>query len=196
MLTLIKYIQYKGFFMPRNMIHQYVKDLTGDRLASGYEHCYRVYHLARELDTNYDEDVLYAACFLHDLITTGNDFHIKSAEKAEQLLHEVGFPAEKISTVVECIRTHAPDEKPILKEAQLRHDANLIDSLGAIGVIRLSIGAFFWHHLKNLKQIVDLIKSYRNKASNLIFPKAKELAKIKIEFMDKLLSELDKEENL
>ena len=45
--------------MYRNMIHQYVKDLTGDRLASGYGHCYRVYHLARELEVDYDDDVLY-----------------------------------------------------------------------------------------------------------------------------------------
>ncbi len=184
--------------MSRNMIHQYVKDLTGDRLASGYGHCYRVYHLARELEVDYDDDVLYASCFLHDIITGDDDIGIikKSADKAEQLLHEVGFPAEKINTVVECIKTHWPGQNPKIKEAQILHDANLLDSLGAIGVVRLSIGAFFWHHLKNLRQVLDLIKSFKNKSKYLIFPKSKELAKTKVDFMDQLIDEMDKEQHL
>ena len=33
----------------RKLIVQYVKDLTAGRLASGFEHSYRVYHLAREI---------------------------------------------------------------------------------------------------------------------------------------------------
>lgn len=183
--------------MPRNMIHQYVKDLTGDRIASGYGHCYRVYHLARELDDHYDDDILYAASFLHDICTgPAPDRFLKSAEKAEQLLHEVGFPANKINDVIECIRTHHPNQKPILKEAQLLHDANLLDSLGAIGVIRLSIGGFFWYNLTKLKDIIELIRDFRKKADTLFFPKSKEMAKIKVDFMDKLFKELEKEEHL
>lgn len=184
--------------MPRNIINQYVKDLTGDRLASGYGHCYRVYHLARELDDNFDDDILYASCFLHDTVTGPDDdkLYELAAEKAEQLLHEAGFPAEKINLVSECIRTHLPGNKPTIKEAQLLHDANLIDSLGAIGVVRLSIGAFFWYHYKNLNQVLDLIKSFREKSKYLIFPKSIKLSKIKIDFMDKLISEMEKEELL
>jgi HD superfamily phosphodiesterase len=185
--------------MSRNMIHQYVKDLTGDRLVSGYGHCYRVYHLARELDIkDYDDDILFAACFLHDLVANGADENLiyeQSAMKAEQLMHEVGFPPEKIDKVVECIRTHHLNN-PTLIEAQLLHDANLLDSLGAIGIIRLSIGAFFWYHLKNLREVLDLIKSFRKKSETLIFPKSKELAKIKVDFMDKLIEEMDKEQHL
>ena len=184
--------------MSRNMIHQYVKDLTGNRLASGYGHCYRVYHLARELDNNFDDDILFAACFLHDL-STGTDENViyeESATKAEQLLHEVGFPADKIDAVCECIKTHLPGKNPASKEAQLLHDANLLDSLGAIGIVRLSIGAFFWYHMKNLKEVIDLIQDFRNKAEGLIFPKSKKMAKIKVEFMDKLIEEINKETHL
>ncbi len=186
--------------MSRNMIHQYVKDLTGDRLVSGYGHCYRVYHMARELDANdYDDDILFASCFLHDLVANGSDDNLiyeQSAVKAEQLLHEVGFPPDKIEKVVECIRTHIPGNKPALKEAQMLHDANLLDSLGAIGIIRLSIGAFFWYHLKNLKEVLELIKTFRKKSEFLIFPKSIEMAKIKVDFMDQLIKEMDKEHNL
>ena len=53
----------------RKLIVQYVKDLTAGRLASGFEHSYRVYHLAREIGEGepYDDDVLHAACFLHNV---------------------------------------------------------------------------------------------------------------------------------
>ncbi|HOJ64332.1 MAG TPA: HD domain-containing protein [Spirochaetota bacterium] len=182
--------------MPRNMIYQYVKDLMAGRLASGFNHCTRIYHLARELDVdNYDDDILYAACYLHDIVI-GENSHKLSAEKAEQILHEVGFPANKISAVKEAILTHWPGENPETIEAKLLHDANLLDSLGAIGVVRLSIGAFFWYHYKTLRDVLDLIKDYRNKAKELIFPRARELAEKKIKFMDELIFELEAEEHL
>jgi uncharacterized protein len=180
----------------RNMIYRYVKDLTAGRLASGYSHCYRVYHLARELEVEYDDDILYAACFLHDIVVEEPDNCEQSAVKAENILHEVGFPPEKIGAVTECIKTHMPGGNPKLPEAKLLHDANLMDSLGAIGIVRLSIGAFFWYHKKNLKEVFDLIKEMRKKAESLIYPKSKELAKIKIEFMDQLIDEIDKEQML
>ncbi len=179
----------------RNMIHRYVMDLTGDRMASGYSHCQRVYHLARELEENYDDDVLYASCFLHDLVV-GDDGHRKSAIKAEQILHEVGFPADKISMVVEAIESHWPGSRPKTTEAKMLHDANLLDSLGAIGIIRLSVGSFFWHQKYGIKDVLELIKWYRNRATDLIFEKSKELAKIKIDFMDKAIKELDEEQHL
>lgn len=184
--------------MPRNVIYQYIKDITAGRIASGFNHCNRVYHLARELDIDdYDDDILYASCFMHDIIVgPGEDVYNKSAEKAEQLLHEVGFPAEKINKVVECIRTHFPGANPTLTEAKMLHDANLLDSLGAIGIVRLSIGAFFWHHLKTLNDVLVLIKKFKEKEKFLIFDKSRDLAKEKIDFMDKAIDELEQERNL
>lgn len=182
--------------MPKELIYQYVKEFTSGRVASGFSHCHRVYHLARELGvTDYDDDILYAACYLHDTVI-GKEGHLRSAEKAEQILHEIGFPVQKISKVVESIKSHWPGENPKLIEAQLLHDANLIDSLGAIGVVRLSIGAFHWYQARTLKEVLDLIKEYRRNASKLIFPKSKAIAEIKIKFMDQLIEEMDKEEHL
>lgn len=180
----------------KNMIYRYVKDLTSGRLASGYSHCYRVYHLARELDLEFDDDVLYAASFLHDIVVEEPNSYEKSAEKAEKILHEIGFPADKISAVVEAIKTHWVNADPKTPEAKLLHDANLMDSLGAIGIVRLSIGAFFWYHKKNLKEVFDLIKEFREYANKLILPKAKEIAKMKIEFMSQLIDEIEKEKLL
>jgi len=44
--------------------------------------------------------------------------------------------------------------------------------------------------------VLDLIKDYRNKAKELIFPRARELAEKKIKFMDELIFELEAEEHL
>jgi HD superfamily phosphodiesterase len=182
--------------MPRDLIYRYVKEFTAGRLASGFSHCHRVYHLAREIEIeDYDDDILYAACYLHDTIV-GPEGHLKSAEKAEHILQEIGFPADKINPVVECIKAHWPGEKPNTREAQLLHDANLIDSLGAIGIVRLSAGAFLWYQLNSLKDVLKLLKDYREKANLLIFPKSKELAKEKIKFMDMIIKELEDEEHL
>jgi HD superfamily phosphodiesterase len=182
--------------MSRDLIYRYVKEFTAGRLASGFSHCHRVYHLARGLGVKeYDDDILYAACYLHDTIL-GTDGYIKSAEKAEHILQEVGFNVDKINSVVECIKAHWPGNNPQSKEGQLLHDANLIDSLGAIGVVRLSAGSFLWYQYSSLKEVLDLIKDYRDKSKFLIFQKSKELAKEKIKFMDVLIKELETEEHL
>jgi len=182
--------------MPKDLIYRYVKEFTAGRLASGFSHCHRVYHLAKELDVeDYDDDILHAACYLHDTVV-GQDGHLQSAEKAEHILQEVGFKANKIDSVVECIKTHWHGLKPTQTEAKLLHDANLIDSLGAIGVVRLSAGAFLWHQYSSLKQILAMIIEYKDKANLLIYPKSKELAKEKVKFMEVLIKELEAEEHL
>ncbi len=182
--------------MPRNMIYQYVKDITAGRIASGFNHCTRIYHLARELDVEgYDDDILYAACYLHDVVIGENGYKL-SAEKAEQILHEVGFPPNKIQPVKEAILTHWPGENPQTLEAKLLHDANLLDSLGAIGIVRLSIGAFFWYHYKTLRDVLNLLREYREFGKKLIFPRSKELAEKKLKFMDEAIIELELEEHL
>jgi len=55
---------------------------------------------------------------------------------------------------------------------------------------------FFWYHYKNLTDVLNLIKDYREKAKELIFPKAKQLAEKKVKFMDELIYELELEEHL
>ncbi len=181
--------------MYKETITQYVKNITAGRLASGFSHCYRVYHLARELDVdNYDDEILFAACFLHDTVL-GFEGHLRSAEKAEQILQEVGFPANKINAVYETIRSHWPEDgiDPVGTEGTLLHDANLIDSLGAMGVIRLSIGSFYWYNHKTLTETLNLIKQYRERARLLMLPKSKKIAKEKIAFMDQIIAQIEKE---
>jgi len=184
----------------RKMIQQYAKDLTAGRLASGYEHSYRIYQLARKIGEgmDYDDEVLHAACFLHD-IEMSSGHPASSAEKARAILGETGFTPGKIETVYRAILYHmpgeegeVPGEEPSI-EGKLLHDANLLETVGAIGLIRLSIGSFFWHHLKTMGEVIELLRRWRGYAETFFFPKARKLARRRIEFLDQAISRFEEE---
>jgi HD superfamily phosphodiesterase len=181
----------------RKLIQQYAKDLTSGRLGSGYEHSSRVYHLAREIaeGVEHDEDVLHAACFLHDIEMS--EGHPKSsADRAEAILHETGFDPEKIPMVMDAILNHMPNGKPTSVEAQLLFDANLLDSIGAVGFARLSVGAFVWYNMQTMQEILQYVSRELSFTEKLHFPKSREMAQDKINFTKAAIDRLAKELNL
>lgn len=115
--------------------------------AWGYSHCLRDYQLARELAAadriTLDDDVLYAAAYLHDLAAfepwekTGVDHADQAAAIVDTVLKNTGFPMQKIEAVRGAIRTHMFDRNPVGAEALYLHDADALDWLGAIGVARI-----------------------------------------------------------
>ena len=52
------------------------------------------------------------------------------------ILSAVGFPAAKIPAVQQAISQHLPENQPTAAEACLLHDADLLEQLGAIGILR------------------------------------------------------------
>jgi hypothetical protein len=115
--------------------------------AWGYSHCQRDYELARELAAadrvKLDDDVLYAAAYLHDMAAfepwqkSGVDHADQAAEIVDTILKHTGFPMKKIDAVRGAIRTHMYDRTPVGPEALYLHDADALDWLGAIGVARI-----------------------------------------------------------
>lgn len=116
--------------------------------AWGPEHCRRLYATARGIANSegldFDDDVLFAVSWLHDIGTFGQfscDAETPpecAALAAEHLLPEVAFPAEKTATVARIIREHSfeGDDRPTT-EAKVLRDADMLEFLGAIGLIRL-----------------------------------------------------------
>lgn len=181
----------------RKLIQQYAKDLTAGRLASGYEHSFRVYHLAREIGESmeYDDDVLHAACFLHDVeMSVGHP--ASSAEKAEAILHETGFTPDKIPAVIAAIVNHMPDGRPESVEAKLLFDANLLDSIGAVGYVRLAVGSFIWYHFKTMQDILEYFRRELAHTTKLHFPRSRDLAKEKIAFSQAVIDQFARELHL
>jgi len=115
--------------------------------AWGYSHCLRDYALARELaaadHVALDEDVLYAASYLHDMAAfpPWEDVKVDHSDVGARLVDTVlkgtGFPMEKIEAVRGAIRTHMYYRDPVGPEALYLHDADALDWLGAIGVARI-----------------------------------------------------------
>jgi uncharacterized protein len=115
--------------------------------AWGYSHCARDYELARSLAAEdhvvLDDDVLYAAAYLHDVaaLPPYQKPHVDHADEAARivgsLLNGTGFPMAKIDAVRAAIRTHMFNRKPSGAEALYLHDADALDWLGAIGVARI-----------------------------------------------------------
>jgi uncharacterized protein len=115
-----------------------------------FGHQPRLYALTRQIGEGmtYDDDVVYAAVWLHDLgVFTGHrpedleelkrwDNTKYAVEQAPVILQGVGFPAEKIEPVLEAIRTHQPSFEPATLEGTILRDADILEQLGSIGVLR------------------------------------------------------------
>ncbi len=115
--------------------------------AWGFSHCVRDYALARELaaadQVTLDDDVLYAAAYLHEVAAhepfrkSFVDHQDEAARIVDALLADSGFPMSKIEGVGAAIRTHMYDRDPATPEAIYLHDADALDWLGAIIAARI-----------------------------------------------------------
>ena len=130
--------------------HAAVRELAAKHFknpAWGYSHCMRDYALARELAATdrvaVDDDVLFAAAYLHDMAAFPPwekekvDHSDVAADTVETVLKGTGFPMAKIDAVRGAIRTHMYYRDPAGPEALYLHDADALDWLGAIGVARI-----------------------------------------------------------
>jgi HD superfamily phosphodiesterase len=130
--------------------HATVRDLAAKQFknpAWGYSHCLRDYALARELaaadHVAIDDDVLFAASYLHDMAAfppwenEKRDHSDVAADIVDTILKGTDFPMAKIDAVRGAIRTHMYYRDPAGPEALYLHDADALDWLGAIGVARI-----------------------------------------------------------
>ena len=115
-----------------------------------FSHQPRLYQLACRLaeGQSFDDDVLFAAAWMHDLgVFVGHrpedpaalaawDNIAYAVQKVPKLLQQFGFPDEKIPAVIEAIRTHLPSAKPTSFEGTLLRDADILEQLGAVGILR------------------------------------------------------------
>lgn len=117
----------------------------GRHPAWGVQHCVRVYNLAMQLagQVGADEEVIFAASMSHDFGAyppyrlPGSDHAARSAQVAVPFLVNEGFPVQKMIPLQQAILGHMYDVEPAETiEAQLIHDSDTLDFLGAIGIIR------------------------------------------------------------
>jgi len=115
-----------------------------------FSHQPRLYELTAQVGAGqrYDDDVVFAAVWLHDLgVFVGHrpeapaalaawDCVAYALKQTPEILARLGFPPEKIPAVCEVIRTHQPQEKPTTMEGVIVRDADILEQLGATGILR------------------------------------------------------------
>jgi len=115
-----------------------------------FSHQPRLYELTRQIGAgeSYDDDVVFAAVWLHDLgVFVGHRPEDPSAlaawdcvayamKQTPAILKRFGFSGEKIPAVIEAIRTHQPVADPTTIEGTILRDADILEQLGATSILR------------------------------------------------------------
>ncbi|WP_047808363.1 HD domain-containing protein [Desulfosporosinus acididurans] len=123
-----------------------IVEKSGAHPAWGIKHCFRVYHLAKELSSHLmlDDEVLFAAAMLHD---TGKypiyaiknvDHALRSKGVAANLLQQMMFSPDKIPLILDAVENHMYYSEPGRSdEAVYLRESDILDNLGNIGLMRL-----------------------------------------------------------
>lgn len=176
-----------------------------------FGHQPRLYALTRTIAAasphlTFDDDVVFAAAFLHDLgVFVGHrpedpeqlarwDHVAYTCDKAPTLLQQIGFPTGKIEAVLAVIREHQPRDEPHSPEATLLRDADILEQLGAIAVLRTAskLGVdtrfrFFADAERSLQ------RSLQTLPSQLRLPASRQLAQGRVEALQNFLTALHAE---
>lgn len=178
------------------------------RPVDKYGHQPRVYRLACQLGEglSYDDDVLFAACWLHDLgVFVGNrpedpeqlahwNHLVYTIERSRQMLKGWGFPVEKLNQVTAAIETHQSWDDPVELEAVLLHDADILEQLGAIGAMRALVKVGRDTRFDTFTQVRPvLLKAVSELPACLRLSSARELARPRIEVLQIFLSAIEAE---
>ncbi len=119
---------------------------TGDP-SHDFEHILRVLHLAEKLaeSTMADLDILVPAALFHDIIVRPKNAEQSrqdtddSALIAKSILQSIdGFPHQKISQVMSCIRecSFSKGLKATSIESEILQDADRLEATGAVAIMR------------------------------------------------------------
>ena len=115
-----------------------------------FSHQERLYELTKHVGVGqvYDDDVVFAAAWMHDLgVFIGHrpenlaalakwDMIAYAVRRVPPLLKQFGFPEEKTPLVIDIIREHQPAGNPAQIEGVIIRDADILEQLGAVGILR------------------------------------------------------------
>jgi uncharacterized protein len=181
---------------------------THAKPAHKFGHQPRLYALTQQIGQGltYDDDVVFAAVWLHDLgVFVGHRPEDEAAlktwnhvayvtEKAPALLTEFSFPEEKVPAVLEVIRTHQPHDKPLTIEATIARDADILEQLGAFGITRVLAKLGSDTRFETFTEAHTALKKHLTTLpSQLLLETSKALATPRIAIMQTFLDALESE---
>jgi uncharacterized protein len=196
-------------YMPADFRHLIAELIEREaRPVDKYGHQPRLYSLTRAIgeDLTYDDDIVYAAAWLHDIgVFVGNrpqdpeqlrhwDHVTYACNRAAIILRETGFPPEKMPAVLDAIRTHQPHDYPQALEAVILRDADILEQLGAIGILRAVSKVGRDTRYERFSEITPVLnKAVTELPAKLRLERARELAAPKIRLLTAFLGGVDAE---
>jgi uncharacterized protein len=153
---------------------------------------------------SYDDDVVYAAAWLHDLgVFIGHrpedpealsrwDNVTYAMDQAPAALARCGFPVTKVVQVVEAIRTHQPHLTPTSVEGTILRDADILEQLGAVGILRVVAKVGRDTRYPTFTDAAGTLrKALADLPGKLHLESAKALARPKIDLLESFLRAMD-----
>jgi uncharacterized protein len=163
----------------------------------GINHTRRLLHLISIIGARleYNADVTWMAAHLHDWggypkwMQPGVDHALRSRQVAEEYLVEKGYAPELLTPTLECIEYHHGSDPHRRLEAVLLSDADALDFLGVVGVLR-----DFSKKPGDLRKAYEVVQSRKGKlCQSICLGTSRAIATRRLESMERLLVTFEEE---
>lgn len=163
----------------------------------GINYTRRLLHLIEIIGEGlaYDREVVWAAAHLHDWggyapwLQSGVDHALRSGQVAREFLEQREFEQAWIEAVLLRIETHHQGGRERPLEAQLLSDADALDFLGVIGILR-----DFAKKPKAMREAFDTTQKRKAKLpAQLCLEKSRQIAAKRVQEMDHVLERFEEE---
>jgi uncharacterized protein len=195
----------------RDSVVAYIREEA--RPVDKFGHQPRLYALARRIAEEKsteaapcDDDVLFAAAWMHDLgVFVGHrpsdpaelaawDHVPYTIATSAEMLRRWGFPEEKLAAVAEAIRTHQPKDEAVSPEAIVLRDADILEQLGAVGALRALVKVGRDSRYSTYSDVVPVLeRAVQILPGKLRLKEARELAESRVKILELLLTAIREE---
>lgn len=182
-------------------IYQRVKEILADEPVASVDHVERMVTWSQKLSQGLEPDpeVLVAGALVHDIgVVLDRPKHFEAGMPlAREVLREAGLSEEKIEPALHVMQAHSRygGPEPQTLEAKIGQDADALEYLGAIGVVRLVVrglkdGSFDG----KISKFPDFMRSIIAKVDDTFHTdKAEELGRERLEFMRRFNERIEQE---
>ncbi|MBI4766712.1 MAG: HD domain-containing protein [Deltaproteobacteria bacterium] len=163
----------------------------------GINHTRRLLELISVIgkDRQYNAEVIWVAAHLHDWggypkwMQAGVDHALRSRQVAEGFLVERSFAPELLTPTLECIEYHHGSDPTRRIETILLSDADALDFLGVVGVLR-----DFSKKPSDLRKAYEVVQNRKEKLrQSICLETSKTIAVQRLEKMERLLEAFEEE---